>query len=141
MQVSCLAVGSSHHVNSSKILTVWTKLSADTLSNIILSCHSVRDARNLSRVCCNCGKGTRGASLTARRTACTHTYVACEGIPDIRCPRPQESRRAPASTHCIFCGVDCVWTLRRWTACGRVLRTVRFERVLVSLRQCTVGAG
>ena len=103
MQVRCLAVGCSHHVNSSKILAVWTKRSADTLTNVILSCHSIRDARNLSRVCCYCGYGTTGSSLTARRAACTHTYVTCEGIPDTRCPLPRESRRASAPTHVIGC--------------------------------------
>jgi hypothetical protein len=71
VHVRCLAVGCSHHVNSSKILAVWTKRSADTLTNVILSCHSIRDARNLSRVCCYCGYVTTGSSLTARRAACT----------------------------------------------------------------------
>ena len=51
----------------------------------------------------NGGGGTTGASLTARRAACTHTYVTCEGIPDTRCPLPRESRRASASTHVIGC--------------------------------------
>jgi len=43
VQVRCLAVGCSHHVNSRKILAVWTKRSADALSNVLLSCHSIRD--------------------------------------------------------------------------------------------------
>jgi hypothetical protein len=40
---------------------------------------------------------------TARGAACTHTCVICEGIPDTGCPRPRESRRAPASTHVSGC--------------------------------------
>ena len=30
-------------MNSRKILAVWTKRSADALSNVLLSCHSIRD--------------------------------------------------------------------------------------------------
>ena len=45
---------------------------ADTLRNVILSCHSIQDARNLSHVCSNCCYGATGASLTAREAPCTH---------------------------------------------------------------------
>jgi hypothetical protein len=45
---------------------------ADTLRNVILSCHSIRDARNLSDVHSNCCYGATGASLTAREATCTH---------------------------------------------------------------------
>ena len=48
-------------------------------------------------------KEPQGHFLTARRAACTHTYVTCEGIPDTRCPLPRESRRASAPTHVIGC--------------------------------------
>jgi len=45
---------------------------ADTLSNFMLSSHSIRDARNLSHVCRNCCYGATGAFLTARKAPCTH---------------------------------------------------------------------
>ena len=86
MQVTYLAVGCSHHVNISKILAVWKRCNETRLSNVILSCHFVlsfiREARNFNSVCCNCCYGTTGASLTARRAACAHTYVTCVCIPD-----------------------------------------------------------
>jgi hypothetical protein len=47
------------------------KHTANTLRNVILSCHSIRDARNLSRVCSDCCYGATGASLTAREATCT----------------------------------------------------------------------
>ena len=86
MQVTYLAVGCSHHVNISKILAVRKRCNETRLSNVILSCHFVlsfiREARNFNSVCCNCCYGTTGASLTARRAACAHTYVTCVCIPD-----------------------------------------------------------
>jgi hypothetical protein len=48
------------------------KHTADPLRNVILSCQSIRDARNLSHVCTNCCYGATGASLTAREATCTH---------------------------------------------------------------------
>jgi hypothetical protein len=38
----------------------------------MLSCHSIRDARNLSQVCSNRCYGATGASLTEREATCTH---------------------------------------------------------------------
>jgi hypothetical protein len=48
------------------------KHSADTLRNVILSCHSIRDAKNLSHVCSDCCYGATGASLTARGATCAY---------------------------------------------------------------------
>ena len=45
----------------------------ETLSRYILSCHSIRDARNLSRVCCYCGYVTTGSSLRAACTLVSHS--------------------------------------------------------------------
>ena len=91
MQVTYLAVGCSHHVNISKILAVRKRCNETRLSNVILSCHFVlsfiREARNFNSVCCNCCYGTTGASLTARRAACAHTYVTCVCIPVAHVPR------------------------------------------------------
>jgi hypothetical protein len=42
------------------------KHTADTLRNVILSCHSIRDARNLSHECTDCCYCATGASLTTR---------------------------------------------------------------------------
>ena len=42
------------------------KHTADTLRNVILSCHSIRDARNLSHECTDCCYCDTGASLTGR---------------------------------------------------------------------------
>ena len=64
------------------------------LSNVILSCHSIREARNFNSVCCICCYGSTGASLTARRAACAHTYVTCGCIPDTRC-RGHENHAGP----------------------------------------------
>jgi hypothetical protein len=66
------------------------------LSNVILSCHSIREARNFNSVCCICCYGSTGASLTARRAACAHTYVTCGCIPDT-------TGSGHASTHVIGC--------------------------------------
>jgi hypothetical protein len=48
------------------------KHTADTVRHVILTCHSIRDARNLSHVCCDCCYGATGASLTAREAPCTY---------------------------------------------------------------------
>ena len=48
---------------------------ADTLRNVILSCHSIRDARNLSHECTDCCYCATGASLTAREA----TFGRCQG--------------------------------------------------------------
>ena len=72
------------------------------LSNVILSCHSIREARNFNSVCCNCCYETTGASLTARRAAYTHLcHMRVHSRQKV--PRPRESRRAQASTHVIGC--------------------------------------
>ena len=74
MRVRCFAVRCSYPVNSSKILAVRNDMenTADTLRNVILSRHSIRDARNLSHVYSNCYYGATGASaLTAREATCT----------------------------------------------------------------------
>ena len=47
----------------------------DTLRNVILSCHSIRDARNLSHECTDCCYCATGASLTAREA----TFGRCQG--------------------------------------------------------------
>jgi hypothetical protein len=74
MRVRCFAGRCSYPVNSSKILAVRNdmKNTADTLRNVILSRHSIRDARNLSHVCSDCCYGATGGSLTAREATCTH---------------------------------------------------------------------
>ena len=48
------------------------KHNADTLRNVILSCDSIRDARNLSHVSSDCCYRASRASLTAREAPCTH---------------------------------------------------------------------
>ena len=48
------------------------KHNADTLRNVILSCDSIRDARNLSHVSSDCCHRASRASLTAREAPCTH---------------------------------------------------------------------
>jgi hypothetical protein len=48
------------------------KHTADTLRNVILSCDSIRDARNLSHVSSDCCYRASRASLTAREATCTH---------------------------------------------------------------------
>ena len=48
------------------------KHNADTLRNVILSCDSIRDARNLNHVSSDCCYRASRASLTAREAPCTH---------------------------------------------------------------------
>ena len=48
------------------------KHTAHNLRNVILCCHSIRDAGTLSRVSNDCCYRATGASLTAREATCTH---------------------------------------------------------------------
>ena len=152
MQVTYLAVGCSYHVNISKILAVWTRCNETRLSNVILSCHFVlsfiREARNFNSVCCNCCYGTTGASLTARRAACAHTYVTCVCIPDttgrghatrtrstcfvreLRHPNlpQQKARQRPAPRAPRANGWDLVWTAPARRGCPSRTASRRYPR-------------
>ena len=110
-------------------------------TDVILSCHFVlsfiREARNFNSVCCNCCYGTTGASLTARRAACAHTYVTCVCIPDttgrghatrtrstcfvreLRHPNlpQQKARQRPAPRAPRANGWDLVWTVPARRGC------------------------
>ena len=50
---------------------------ADTLRNVILSCHSIRDARNLSHECTDCCYCATGACLTAGKQH-QHIYITLD---------------------------------------------------------------
>ena len=152
MQVTYLAVGCSHHVNISKILAVRKRCNETRLSNVILSCHFVlsfiREARNFNSVCCNCCYGTTGASLTARRAACAHTYVTCVCIPDttgrghatrtrstcfvreLRHPNlpQQKARQRPAPRAPRANGWDPVWTAPARRGCPSRTASRRYPR-------------
>jgi hypothetical protein len=51
------------------------KPTVDVLRNVILSYHSIQDARNLRHVCSDGCYGATGASLTSREAPCSHMYV------------------------------------------------------------------
>ena len=109
--------------------------------NTTEQCHFVlsfiREARNFNSVCCNCCYGTTGASLTARRAACAHTYVTCVCIPDttgrghatrtrstcfvreLRHPNlpQQKARQRPAPRAPRANGWDLVWTVPARRGC------------------------
>jgi hypothetical protein len=53
---------------------------ADTLRNVILSCYSIRDARNWSHVCSDCWFGVTEASPNAREATCTHVCKCHMGV-------------------------------------------------------------
>jgi hypothetical protein len=74
------------------------KHTADTLRNVIFSCHSIRDARNFSHVCSDCCYGATGASVTAREAPCTH--VCHMGVHSKRkVPTAKDNHEVPQSHH------------------------------------------
>jgi hypothetical protein len=121
-------------------------------TDVILSCHFVlsfiREARNFNSVCCNCCYGTTGASLTARRAACAHTYVTCVCIPDttgrghatrtrstcfvreLRHPNlpQQKARQRPAPRAPRANGWDPVWTAPARRGCPSRTASRRYPR-------------
>ena len=108
MRVRCFAVRCSYPVNSSKILAVRNDMenTADTLRNVILSRHSIRDARNLSHVCSDCCYGATGGSLTAREATCTHVcHMRVHSKHKAQKKRGNLTTQTPLENAFVYCAV------------------------------------